>query len=266
MIKIEKNKKRGWKKIGNQYTLLAFVSLFVICSQAVGAEELKGVVAPDATQVHRGDSFATDATVGEVVMLREEFKLLQSELIEVLEKYETLKERDESLDSNIVSKMMDIENLNSEEALSDSRSALDLVSEISRKQSAKTIEFCDFLDKKLNDIKMDELDKYELKTKLKSLRVETEKTVNFLNEGCQKNETNRCDILSVDDKLQVVILAVGANDGVKVGDNWYVNDDLALIVVSVRPYVAASMLLKGKIGDIAPGMKAYRKAITRTKK
>jgi len=263
--KNRKNKKLTWTKRGSSRIFASFLSTLAVCLQVVEAEELKGVVSSDLNQVRDKNSFTAGATVGEVIMLKEELKFLQGELIEVLEKYEVLKERDENLNSSVVSKMIGIENKDSEEILSVSRRALNVISEMSRKQSAQTIVFCDTLSQKLKDVDMDELEKFKLMSELKSLRRGAEKIVGFLN-GEQQIKTDSCNVLSVDDKLRIVVLAVGMKDGVKVGDTWYVKGDVALKVVSVRSYVAATMLQKGKMSDIAPGVKAFKKAVTRTKK
>ena len=265
MKKSKKNKKMLWTKCRSSYILSTFLFVLVTCLSRVRADEPKGFVTPRVNQLSNENSFTSGATVGEMIMLKEELKFLQSELIEVLEKYETLKEKDENLNLHIVNKMMSVEDVGSEENLSVSRSALKVVSEISRKQSAKTILFCDFLNEKIKDVKMDELDKFELISNLKSLRSSSEKVVDFLDGSLHKAKTDSCDVLSVDDKLQIVILAKGAKDGLFVGSNLTIGEDIELEVVSIRPYVAATMLLKGKISDIAPGMKACRKAITRTK-
>ena len=266
MKKDEKKYKDIWTKYSNPRIFAAFLSALVLYVHGAKAEELMGFVTPTKDSANDKDSFTAGATAGEVIMLKRELRFLQGELIEVLEKYEALKKRDENLTAVILSKMMGYEGGGTEEAISVSESALDMVSEMSRKQSAKTINVCESLSKELEGVVLSDLVKFEMSEELMSLRLSAEKVLNFLEDNTQWEAVNSCDVLSVDDKLQIVILAVGMKDGVNIGDSWFVGDSVALKVVSVRPYVTATMLLEGKISDIAPGLKAFKDVITRTKK
>ena len=231
----------------------------------VNAGESEGFVALDDLLVRDEMGFITGATVGEVIMLKEELKFLQGELIEVLVNYEALKERNESLNLQIIKAMIANVNEDSEEILSVSRSALNVVSEVTRKQSAKAIVFCDLLSRKLKDVFVSDLNLFELNQALESFKVSSQRVVAFLDGKQSDQKAISSNVLSIDNKLQIVILAVGARNGVDVGDVWFVGG-VALKAVSVRPYVTAMMLLRGKISDMAPGLKAYKDAVTRTKK
>ena len=67
-----------------------------------------------------------------------------------------------------------------------------------------------------------------------------------------------CRILAVDSELSIVVLSVGSAKGVFTGMIYRVGKDrpVQLRVVAVRPYVAAAEVVKGSIGDLAPGMEA----------
>ena len=67
-----------------------------------------------------------------------------------------------------------------------------------------------------------------------------------------------CRILAVDSELSIVVLSVGSAKGVFTGMIYRVGKDrpIQLRVVAVRPYVAAAEVVKGSIGDLAPGMEA----------
>ncbi len=67
-----------------------------------------------------------------------------------------------------------------------------------------------------------------------------------------------CRILAVNRELSIVVLSVGSVKGAFAGMIYRVGKDrqIQLRVVSVRPYAAAAEVVKGTIGDLAPGMEA----------
>jgi len=243
----------------------ALLPILAASSFSVGAEEAVEFVAPSVTEAGGNADLEDDEVVGEVMMLKEEVKFLQQELIEIIGKYETQKERDMQLSKDLVRKLAGLDK-GTDGDLSAPESALKIVSDVSMMQTARTIRFCDSLSQKLKGFTIDELERYKLEQELKSLRRGAEKTLDCLRGRKGNAKVDRCDVLSVDDKLHVVVLAVGMNDGVKVGDTWFVDEDVTLKVVSVRSYVSAVMLAEGRISDVVPGMKARRNTIERTKK
>lgn len=250
-----------WTKRGLSRIFCALLPILALCVSVADAEESVEFVTPKDDEVQRDSSLV----IGEAMMLREEVKFLQQELIEIIGKYEALKERDMQLNKDLVKKLAGLEK-GTEGDLSAPESALKIVSEVSMNQATQTIRFCESLSQTIKGLTMSELERYKLESELKSLRRGAEKTLSCLNGSEDAVEVNRCDVLSVDDKLRVVVLAVGSKDGVKIGDTWRVGEEITLRIVSVRSYVSAGMLTEGKISDIAPGMKAMGKAIKRTKK
>lgn len=72
-----------------------------------------------------------------------------------------------------------------------------------------------------------------------------------------------CRVLSVNRELNVAILSVGADQGAFAGMMYRVKDkDEWLKVISVRPTIAAALLISGNIENLTPGMEL---AINETK-
>ena len=72
-----------------------------------------------------------------------------------------------------------------------------------------------------------------------------------------------CRVLSVNRELNIAILSVGADQGAFAGMMYRVKDkDEWLKVISVRPTIAAALLISGNIENLAPGMEL---AINETK-
>ena len=67
-----------------------------------------------------------------------------------------------------------------------------------------------------------------------------------------------CRILAVDRELRVAILSVGSIKGAFAGMIYHVGKDRQeqLKLVSVRPSVAAAVLVRGSIENLSPGMEA----------
>ena len=82
----------------------------------------------------------------------------------------------------------------------------------------------------------------------------------------QGNEENRrrreCRVLAVNDQLQLVVLDIGADDGVRAGQAWRVKDSkrriAGLKVIETRSRLSAAIVVEGTLKNVAPGMTAVR--------
>ena len=253
--KSEKKIKKLWTKGRNLTIFPLTLCMLAVSLQAVADDSAAGVVNPES-----------DELAAEVKMLKDELCSVQGELIDVLEKYETLKEREEKLNSQLAVKLLGIEGKDSSDALSGRVSALEVVLRLARKQSTEIVEFCKTLSRKLDALKLSDLEKYKIQVELEQVKNSAERNLTFFNgEWTGRSDSAVYDVLAVNNELGIVVLAGGLNSGIRVGQLYKVSDRVMLKIVSVRPYVAAGMLLKGKLVDITPGDKAVR-VVTQTKK
>ena len=73
-----------------------------------------------------------------------------------------------------------------------------------------------------------------------------------------KEKADKCRILSINEKLQTVILDAGTANGVNTGLIWRVTTrsgrQARLKVIAARPFICAATVLEGEFSSLAPGM------------
>ncbi len=122
--------------------------------------------------------------------------------------------------------------------------------------------FCALMRNLLSELPVGKVRQAELQLKLDSLSRDARRFI-ALTELTKEPDAGSdplrtCRILAVNRELSVVILSVGSVKGAFAGMIYRTGKDrqIQLRVVAVRPYVAAAELVRGSIGDLAPGMEA----------
>lgn len=124
------------------------------------------------------------------------------------------------------------------------------------------VTFCDLVRALLREVPIGKVRQAEIQLKLDSLARSARRFIALTGpETAAENGADplrTCRILAVDSELSIVVLSVGSAKGVFTGMIYRVGKDrpIQLRVVAVRPYVAAAEVVKGGIGDLAPGMEA----------
>jgi hypothetical protein len=116
----------------------------------------------------------------------------------------------------------------------------------------------DFIQKILEKDKITDVDRARSQIRISKLR----KYAEDFNIRIQKRSDNSlfrsCRVLDINDKLQLVLLNVGASSGVRNGI-MLKNEDgsCKLKIVVVKPYISAAMITKGSLDDLARGLVLY---------
>jgi|GEM_PF-2859209 len=120
-------------------------------------------------------------------------------------------------------------------------------------------EFCDYLDAALSRTNLDAVQKAEIGVRLDAIRSRSAKLGTATELAIRRQTPGEARILEVNEKLRMVILAAGSVHGVKNGLNWFSgkNKECRLQVIAVRPFIAAAVVVEGKISELVPGMSAY---------
>ncbi len=124
---------------------------------------------------------------------------------------------------------------------------------------SKVFSFYDYLNEKVNNMPTTDPEKIKLLVRIDELKSAAENfgiLVNKPEDGVHKNS---CQVLDVNDRLQVVMLTAGYLDGVRSGYEWTIReaDNVKVKVIVVRAYLSAAIVLDDKIDRISPGMRAY---------
>ncbi len=130
-----------------------------------------------------------------------------------------------------------------------------------------SVAFSEVVDELLRELPVGKTRQAEIRLKLDALVRDSRR---FIAMSELKRETNEgsdmlrtCRVLSVNRELNIAILSVGADQGAFAGMMYRVKDkDEWLKVISVRPTIAAALLISGNIENLAPGMEL---AINETK-
>lgn len=126
----------------------------------------------------------------------------------------------------------------------------------------KTVSFCEQVQQLLKELPIGKVRQAEIQLQLDGLSKDARRFIALTEPGETVakgiDPLRTCRILAVNRELSIVVLSVGSVKGAFAGMIYRVGKDrqIQLRVVSVRPYAAAAEVVKGTIGDLAPGMEA----------
>ncbi len=125
-----------------------------------------------------------------------------------------------------------------------------------------TVDFCDRVQLLLRELPIGKVRQAEIQLRLDNLARKSRRFI-AMAEIPEKTEggidaLRTCQILAVDRDLRIAVLSVGSIKGAFAGMIYHVGKDRQeqLKVVSVRPSVAAAVLVRGSIENLSPGMEA----------
>jgi hypothetical protein len=136
--------------------------------------------------------------------------------------------------------------------------SLDKVKRTGDKLVLMATEFTDFVNNALEKKVLTDLDKARIRFSIQKLKTASELFHALSSPPVDLGFAKSCRILALNDELQIAVLNVGSVNGVRNGLNLRSaksKNKVLLRVIDVRPYVSGAIVMKGNIGDLAPGMK-----------
>lgn len=124
------------------------------------------------------------------------------------------------------------------------------------------VDFCDQVQILLQELPIGKVRQAQYRLKLDNLARKARRFIAMAEgpdePGTGMDALRTCRILAVNRELRVVVLSVGSVKGAFAGMIYHVGKDREeqLKVVSVRPSVAAAVLIRGSIEKLSPGMEA----------
>ncbi|HBC85509.1 MAG TPA: hypothetical protein DCZ94_01005 [Lentisphaeria bacterium] len=196
----------------------------------------------------------------ELEAARKENEMLRKELADVLSKCEEIFNSYRRLQLSVASSVA-----NSERKVASDEELKCLESFLPVRQEAKgliagILELSQFIETAMDKKELTEADKARMKRKLDDLRNDADRLNAMVSPPEQKEKADKCRILSVNDKLQVVLLDAGSANGVNIGLVWKVamkdGKSVKLKVISVKPFISAAVAIEGDFNSLATGMPA----------
>ncbi len=191
----------------------------------------------------------------ELTVLKEELSVMRKELADVLKESEKRDAEYARLKASIAASLAEGNRKSYDKSGTEVLKALTEVSEKGEALVTDSAKFCDFIEALLNKEEISDVEKVRAKFRMSKLRSTAEIFYARIQKPRQGKLFKKCRILTVNDKLQVVILNVGSVYGIRNGLllKSEKNRAIKLKVIAVRPFISGAIVLEGNIADLAPG-------------
>lgn len=197
--------------------------------------------------------------------LRENRAELRRELFEISEKYQRQNESYRQLQLWLagVPAMGTVRKTGERE-----EQLLELMAELGKsggELAVNAVSFCEQVRILMGELPIGKVRQAEIQLKLDSLVRDARRFIALTSSGESAEDGSEplrtCRILAVNRELSLVVLSVGSAKGAFAGMLYQVGkeSETQLKVVSVRPFVAAAVVVSGSIDALAPGMEAVTK-------
>jgi regulator of replication initiation timing len=225
-----------------------------------GNTEKKGMLEKHGIKSEVSEDDAKAMKIAELeatlAVLKEELSVMRKELIDVLKESE---KRDIDYARLKVSIAASLAEGNKKSYDKNGAEIMEALTEISEKGDAlvaNSAKFCDFIDALLEKKEISDVEKVRARFRMSKLRSTAEVFHARIQKPSKGKLFSSCRILTVNDKLQVVVLNVGSVYGMRNGVllNGGDKGEIELKIVSVRPFISGAVVIKGDIEDLAPGM------------
>ncbi|GEM_PF-2511404 len=255
--KIEKIFELSW-------TICISLSIFYALFCTLHAEEQKNESAKDAgaakTEVKKEATAYEAGPAAELEAAKKENEMLRKELADVLSKCEEIFNSYRRLQLSAASTTVNSEKkVASDEDLRALESFLPVRQEV-KGLIAGLLELSQFIETVFDKKELTEADKVRIKLKLDDLKKDADRLNAIVSPPEQRERADKCRILSVNDKLQVVLLDAGSANGVNTGLVWKVSikdgKPVKLKVITVKPFISAAVAIEGDFDSLATGMQA----------
>jgi hypothetical protein len=191
--------------------------------------------------------------------MKEELSVMRKELADVLKESEKRDSEYTRIKASIAASLAEG---NKKSYDKNGAEVLEALVEVSQKGDAlvtDSAKFCDFIDVLLDKKEISDVEKVRARFRMSKLRSTAEVFHARIQKPSKGKLFTSCRILTVDDKLQVVVVNVGSVYGMRNGVLLKGGDkgEVKLKVISVRPFISGAIVIKGDIEDLAPGMNLH---------
>lgn len=187
-------------------------------------------------------------------MTQKELGVLRKELAEVLKQSDKRDQEYLRLQMSIAASIADGNRKEYDKQNREILKSLYGITESGRELVNAATECSSFMKDILNQEEITDIDKARAKLRLSKLKSAAEKFHMRIQPRPKDLLFKSCRILTVNDKLQVVVLNVGATSGVRNGIFLRTKTgDCKLVVVAVRPFISAAVLTEGDLIKLARG-------------
>lgn len=188
-------------------------------------------------------------------MTQKELDVLRKELAEVLKQSDKRDQEYVRLQMSLAASISEGSRKEYDKQNRDVLKALYGVTKSGQELVNMSTECCDFVEQILDQKTITDIDKARAKLRLSKLKSSAEKFHMRIQPRSEDFLFKSCRVLAVNDKLQVVVLNVGATSGVKNGIFLRSEKgDVKLVVVAVRPFISAAVVTEGDMVKLAKGM------------
>ena len=120
----------------------------------------------------------------------------------------------------------------------------------------KTARYCRYMYEKIEKLPIPDDEKLRIECRVDELKTAAEKFSLLINSSVEKNNTESCNVLEINDELGVVLLPKGFLDGIRVGRHFTIPEanNAQINIISVHQFISAAVVVKGELKNIAPGM------------
>lgn len=122
----------------------------------------------------------------------------------------------------------------------------------------RVLRCCKYFEKEINKLPISYEEKLKLRVRLDEVRNSAEEFGILLQKPGEVIKKDICEVLEINNKLDVIVLGAGFLDGSRIGMHWIIQkaDKAVVRIVAVRPYASAAIVINGDIQKIDPGMEA----------
>jgi hypothetical protein len=123
----------------------------------------------------------------------------------------------------------------------------------------KIFKFHKYFEEEINKLPVSYEEKLKLRVRLDEVKSSAEKFGILLQKPGDTIKKETCEVLEINNNLEVIVLGAGFLDGSRIGMDWTIqksDKSITVKTVAVRPYASAAVITDGNIRKIVPGMEA----------
>ncbi len=122
----------------------------------------------------------------------------------------------------------------------------------------RVLKICKYFEEEISKMPISYEEKLKLRVRLDEVRNSAEEFGILLQKPGDTIKKDTCEVLEINNKLDVIVLGAGFLDGSRIGMHWTIQkaNKAVVRIVAVRPYASAAVVTNGDIQKIGPGMEA----------
>lgn len=122
----------------------------------------------------------------------------------------------------------------------------------------RVLKFCKYFEREIEKLPVSYEEKLKLRVRLDEVRNSAEEFGILLKKPGDTIKKDTCEVLEINNELEVVVLGAGFLDGSRIGMQWTIQkaDKAVVMIVAVTPYASAAIVTNGDIRKIGLGMES----------